>query len=171
VADVMDGPPVTVDDGDAEYQGAIERAGKLLARGPRTEHQLRQRLEGAGIEPAVVERALTRLRDLGLVDDLAYARRWIEERTLRTGRGAEALLAELEAKGVDRDTAEKAMGEVGLDEAALARNWAIRLLNKVQDRPLAEQGARLRTMLLRRGFSEEAARAGALAVLPPEGWD
>ena len=163
--DVLDGSS------DARYQDAIERAGKLLARGPRTEHQLRQRLEGAGIERASVDRALARLRDLGLVDDLAYARRWIEERTLRLGRGAEALMAELEAKGVDRGTAEKAMAEVDLDEAAVARSWAIRLLIKVQHRPLTEQGPRLRTMLVRRGFTDEAARAGALAVLPPEGWD
>lgn len=166
--DVLDEPTLV---GDGEYQSAMERAGRLLARGPKTEHQLRQRLESAGFGRAVVEQALNRLRGLGLVDDLAYARSWIEERTLRVGRGAEALIAELEARGVDRDTAERAMAEAGFDEVVLARDWAFRLLRKVEGRPLAEQGARLRLMLLRRGFSEEAACEGARAVLPPEGWD
>jgi regulatory protein len=155
----------------SEYVDAMGLAGKQLARGPKTEHQLRQRLETAGIDPEVVEQVLIRLRELRLVDDLAFARRWIEERSLRAGRGAEAMVAELEGKGVDRDTAEQAMAEVGLDEAASAREWASRLMGRVLDRPLAEQAAQLRVLLLRRGFSEEAASEGARAVLPPEGWD
>ena len=163
--------PTTVGGDGAEYFDAMERAGRLLARGPRTEHQVRERLERAGIEDRVVERALARLRALGLVDDLDFARRWVEERTQRIGRGAEALIAELDAKGVDRDTAERAIAEVGLDEAALARDWAMKLLPKLVNRPLAEQGRRLKIMLLRRGFSEEAASEGTRAVLPPEGWD
>lgn len=162
---------VVGDEVDAEYLEVMERAGRLLARGPRTEHQLRVRLGDVGIGGDVVERALARLRTLGLVDDLAFARRWIEERSVRVGRGIEALVAELEAKGVDRDVAEQAVSEVGLDESARAREWAARLMPKIVDRPLREQGPRLRVMLLRRGFSEEAASEGARAVLPPEGWD
>jgi regulatory protein len=170
VDDVLD-VPTAVDDADAEYFAAMDRAGRLLARGPKTEHQVRERLESAGFSERVIDRTLVRLRALGLVDDLAFARRWIEERTERVGRGAEALIAELGGKGVDRATAEQAIAEVGLDEDAVARDWAIRLLPGLVDRPLAEQGRRLRIMLLRRGFSDEAACEGARAVLPPEGWD
>lgn len=162
---------VVGDDADAEYLDAMERAGRLLARGPRSEHQLRRRLSDAGMDDDVVERAVTRLRTLGLVDDLAFARGWIEERSARVGRGVEALIAELEAKGVAREVAEQAVIEVGLDESAQAREWAVRLMPKVVHRPLEEQGQRVRLMLLRRGFSEEAASEGARAVLPPEGWD
>jgi regulatory protein len=155
----------------SEYVDAMGQAGRLLARGPKTEHRLRQRLEAAGISTEVIEQVLTRLRALGLVDDLAFARRWIEERSLRVGRGTQALVAELEGRGVDRDTAEQAIAEAGLDETASAREWASRLMGRVLDRPLADQATQLRVLLLRRGFSEEAASEGARAVLPPDGWD
>jgi regulatory protein len=154
---------------ETDYIDAIERAGRLLARGPKTEHQLRQRLDAEGIDADVVDRVLSRLGELGLVDDLAFACRWIEERSTRVGRGADALVAELTAKGVDREAIERALAS--FDEVALARSWAVRLLSRVEHRPLNEQGIRLRAMLLRRGFSDEAATEGARAVLPPEGWD
>ncbi|MGH2788805.1 MAG: regulatory protein RecX [Actinomycetota bacterium] len=159
------------DEVDPEYRDALELACCLLARGPRTEHQVQQKLAAAGIDEDAGQRALARLRSLCLVDDLDYARQWIEERSRRIGRGAEALIGELGGKGVDRDVAERAMAEMGFDEVAVARVWAARLVPKVMDRPLPEQGLRLRLMLLRRGFSEEAATEGARAALPPEGWD
>jgi SOS response regulatory protein OraA/RecX len=42
---------------------------------------------------------------------------------------------------------------------------------RVADRPLHEQAARVQEMLLRRGFSHDAAGEAVKAVLPPEGWD
>jgi regulatory protein len=112
---------------------------------------------------------LARVAELGLVDDRAFARQWVEERSRRLGPAV--LVSELQAKGVDRDVAEEAVAAAGLDEEAQARDLAARLVAKVAGRPLREQRFRLQTMLSRRGISEEAAAAGVRAVLPPEGWD
>lgn len=156
---------------DAAYQSAMERAGRLLATTARSEGELRSRLSGAGYQAAVVERVVARLIELRLIDDLAFARNWIERRARSRGLSPAAAVAELEAKGVRRDTAEAAVVAAGLDEDAVALDWAVRLAGKVAHRPLAEQAGRLREMLLRRGFSAEAADGAARAVLPPEGWD
>lgn len=149
----------------------MDRAGRWLALRPRTEAELRKRLIEGGFEEDVVEQALVRLADLELVDDAAFARQLIEEKSGRRGLGPEALRAELEAKGIPADIAEEALGEAFGDEATRAREAALRFLPKVARFPLAEQGARLVQMLVRRGFSEEAAIEGARSVLPPEGWD
>jgi len=156
---------------DGAYREAMQRAGHLLASRPRSEHEIRIRLSDAGFDDAVVERTVERLLQLKLIDDRDFARQWVEERARLKGRSPEALIVELEGKGIPRTIAEEAIGEVGIDEEAQARQIAGRLVDRVAHKPLGEQGVALMQMLLRRGFSEEAAEAGARSVLPPEGWD
>ena len=156
---------------DGAYHEAMQRAGHLLTTRPRSTHELRVRLVKAGFDADVVERTIDRLIELQLLDDHAFARQWIEERSTLKGRSPEALIAELVAKGIERSLAEEALGELGVDEEAQARAVAVRLVGRVASKPLSEQGLALMAMLIRRGFSEEAAEAGARSALPPEGWD
>lgn len=149
---------------------AMERAGRMLALRPRTEKEVRDRLTEAEFSPELVEETITRLLELHLLDDQAFALQWIEERALRKGLGPRALMAELARRGVERSVAEAALGESGLDEEAQAKNEASRHLRKVIRFPLREQASKLQQMLIRKGFSFEAAEAGVKSVLPPEGW-
>jgi regulatory protein len=156
---------------DGTFAEAMHKAGTLLSRRARTEHELRERLLAAGFGARVVGRAVDRLKALRLLDDLAFARAWIAERSGRKGLAGRALLDELIAKGVAPETAEQALSDAGLDEEAMARVWAARLLPRLSRLPLPAQAARLEAALARRGFSEEAVETGVRAVLPPEGWD
>ena len=156
---------------DGAYREAMQRAGHLLAARPRSEHEIRIRLTDSGFDDAVVERTVTRLVALRLLDDRSFARQWVEERARLKGRSPEALIVELQGKGITRELAEEALEAAGIDEEAQARQVAARLVGKVAHKALAEQGAALMTMLIRRGFSPEAAEVGARSALPPEGWD
>ena len=150
---------------------AMERAGRMLALRSRTEKEIRDRLAEAEFDADVIEDTIARLYEIELLDDVAFARQWIEERAERKGLGPRALMSELYRKGVDRADAEQALAESGLDEEAQAKDQAARLLRKVIRFPLREQGAKLVQMLVRKGFSYETAEVGARSVLPPEGWD
>ena len=150
---------------------AMERAGRMLALRSRTEKEIRDRLTEAEFDGDVVEDTVARLYELELLDDVAFARQWIEERAERKGLGPRALLSELYRKGVDRTDAEQAFAESGLDEEAQAKEQAARLVRKVIRFPLREQGGKLVQMLVRKGFSYDTAEVGARSVLPPEGWD
>jgi regulatory protein len=158
-------------DADAEeLDGAIKRAFRYLSHSPRTERQVRDKLAESGFGPPVVEGALTRLIELGLIDDFGFSRSWITERAAK-GRAPDLLLSELKARGVRRDLAEAALAEFGPNEEDQAIETASSLVRRVSSRPLPDQARRLGAMLARRGFSPEACRAGVKAVLPPEGWD
>ena len=150
---------------------AMERAGRMLALRSRTEKEIRDRLGQADFDADIVDDTIARLYELELLDDVAFARDWIEERAERKGLGPRALMSELYQKGVDRSDAEQALAESGLDEEAQAKEQAARLVRKVIRFPLREQGAKLVQMLVRKGFSYETAEVGARSVLPPEGWD
>jgi regulatory protein len=154
-----------------QYKECMARAGRLLARRSRSRNELEGRLVGAGFESEIVTAALGRLAQLGLIDDAAFARRWVDERAVAKGYGADKLVAELEAKGVDHDLAREAVLELDSDEAQRAATVALKLASRVAHRPLAAQASALAGMLLRRGFCEESTEAAIRSVLPPEGWD
>ena len=159
------------DDFAGSLREAMEVAGKHLSTRARSEREVRDKLTGAGFEPAVVEQTIVRLMELDLIDDLAFARTWIEERAERRSLGPRALRAELASKGISSEVATDALTACGLDETQMATEAAAKQVRKVARYPLPEQYGRLVQALLRRGFSTEAAGAGARAVLPPEGWD
>jgi regulatory protein len=170
VADAArDGGPAAVLDG--ARREAMARAGRLLATRARSEAELRSRLTDAGFEPAVVSAAVDRLKTLGLVDDAEFARQWVRERAARKKLSARALLHELTGKGIDREVADEALAEAGLDEVAQATDLASRYVRRVASKPLRDQASRVRQMLVRRGYSPETCEAAVKAVLPPEGWD
>ena len=145
------------------------RAGRLLAQRPRSEREVRDRLERAGLEHDAIDGAVARLKELDLLDDSTFARQWVAERSKKRGRAA--LVMELTSKGIERDVVEAALGEVAADEEARAAEVAATALRKVAGLPPAAQAARLQQMLLRRGFSLDVAVDAVKAVLPPEGWD
>ena len=159
------------EDFGALLKEAMERAGRLLSVRARTEKEIRDRLTEAEFDGDVVEAAVLRLTELGLIDDMDFAREWVRDRSARKGLGPRALEAELALKGVPKDIVIDVLKAETGDEETRAAEVAAAYVRKVVRFPLSEQGARLTQMLMRRGFSYEAAERGAKAVLPPEGWD
>ena len=158
------------DHGDG-YDRALERAGRWLALRARTEQELRERLADGGFDPDVIDRALTRLQELGLVDDADFARSWVAERAGRKDYGPVLLARELRDKGIAEDLIAAAVTEAFPDEAAQATEVAGTLVRRWVELPLPKQASRLASALARKGFSQEAVEEAVKAVLPPEGWD
>jgi regulatory protein len=145
---------------EAEDQrlGAIEAALRLLAMGPRSEHDLRERLSRRrGFRTEAVNIAIARMRELGYLDDAAFARFWVESRQAGTPRSRRALAFELSRKGVDRARAEEALEGVSDADAAYdAAQRRLRVLSNA-DRQTFER--RLGSFLNSRGFGYGVARA------------
>jgi regulatory protein len=116
---------------------------RLLAQRPHATAELDAKLRRRGFPEAAVAAVLQRLAELGLLDDLAFARALVEQRS--ASRGPVAIAAELSRRGVAREVAEAALAELDPDrQLATARLLASGL------RP-DRAAARLR----QRGFDEE----------------
>src|SRR5215213_6594611 len=98
--------------------GAIEAALRLLAMSPRSEKELRDRLKRRGFKRTAVDAAMTRVGEMGYVNDAAYAKFFVEARQTSTPRSRRALTFELSRKGVDRETAASSVEEVSDADAA-----------------------------------------------------
>jgi regulatory protein len=134
---------------------------RLLARRELSAAQIRQRLARQGFPPDEIDGALDRLRQEGALDDRRMARAYASTAARVKGRGRQRILRELEATGVDHQTALAALDEVfdEVNEATLLeRALAKRLRGPIRD---AGQFRRLHQYLTRLGFPP-AAIAGAL---------
>lgn len=88
---------------DTIQRDAEETAARLLSVRPRSEAELRQRLQRRGLSDSVIDAVLTSFREQHYVDDRAFAKAWIEERLRIRPRSQRMLQAELRARGVDHD--------------------------------------------------------------------
>src|SRR2546422_9568184 len=80
----------------------LEAAARFLEARSRSVAEVRRRLGRAGYRVDLVDGAITRLTELGMLDDAAFGRAWLESRDRARPRGVIALRRELALKGVDR---------------------------------------------------------------------
>jgi regulatory protein len=81
-------------------EAAKEAALRILARGPRTEREIEQRLRDRGYESGAVARALERLRRVSLVDDRAFVRSFLRTELFKAAQGRRLLVMKLRKRGV-----------------------------------------------------------------------
>ncbi len=101
---------------------------------------------------------------MGLADDAAFARYWLENRERHRPRGVRALRSELAAKGIERGAVEDAIATVH-DEAAAALTAARARARRIPNSDPRDLARRLHEHLQRRGFDWEAAEAAVREVL------
>jgi len=119
----------------------------------RSRSELRGKLAKKGVPDGLAERLLDRFEEVGLVDDEAFARSWVQSRQSGKGLARRALAAELRRKGIEDEVARTALDEVDPeDEVASARVLVGRKLRTVAglDRDTAVR--RLTGMLARKGY-------------------
>lgn len=86
-------------------------AAALLASRPWTVSDIRRRLTTMGYQNALVEGTVTRLIELGYLDDERYATAWIASRDRSRPRGSTALRRELRRKGIEPAVIDAALAE------------------------------------------------------------
>jgi len=89
----------------------LEAAARFLEARSRSVAEVRRRLTSAGYRVALVDDAIARLGDLGILDDEAFARAWVESRDRARPRGERALRDELRLKGIDRPLVDLVLAE------------------------------------------------------------
>ena len=79
----------------------LNAAARFLEVRPRSITEVRRQLTRAGYRPELVDGAIERLTELGMLDDAAFATQWVESRDRAHPRGEHALIIELRQKGIE----------------------------------------------------------------------
>ena len=126
---------------------------RLLTLAPRTRAELADALRSRGIPAAVADEVLGRFAEVGLIDDAAFARAWVESRHYSRGLAGRALSMELKRRGVDDENIREAVAELGPDaEVATARRLVEQKLASIAGLPPEVRTRRLAGMLARKGY-------------------
>jgi len=160
----------TADDPEARARQVCLR---LLTLAPRTRAQLAEALHKRGIPDEVAADVLGRYADVGLIDDAAFARAWVESRHYSRGLAGRALSAELKQRGVAAEEIRAAIDEqLGPDaEVGAARGLVERKLAGTRGLPAEQRTRRLAGMLARKGYPAGLAFRVIREALEAEGTD
>jgi regulatory protein len=117
--------------------------------------ELQQALGRKGIEPGVADQVLSRLSEVGLIDDKAFAEVWVRSRHTYEGLGRKAIAAELRRKGVDSSVTAEAVDTV--DYAAEEERARQLVRKKLRTMSTADDTTKIRRlvgMLARKGYTQ-----------------
>lgn len=133
------------------FQRCLNAALRLLGYRPRSENELRQRLQRRGFNGEYLDKAIDRLKEQGLIDDIAFARFWKENRETFSPRSRRLTKLELRRKGLSSDIIEQVIGEI--DDSKSAYQAAVKRAPRLVGADYQDFRRRLGAYLGRRGFS------------------
>ncbi len=154
----------------------LDAALRFLEARQRSEAEVRRRLTEHGYRSDLVDGAITRLTELGILDDAAFAAAWVASRDRAHPRGERALRRELVLKGLERSVIDAAMEDrrgTGSDAADDVDEAAARRLierNAAALRRIADPRSRRQrayALLARHGFDPDVAGRVARELAEP----
>lgn len=130
----------------------LDRLLKFTSFRPRSEFEIRQWLKRKKISSDEGIAALQSLRKVGVIDDEAFAKWWVEQRNTFRPKSKRALIFELVKKGVDKKLAESAVGISDVNDEELARLVLEKRKNYLARYDLETRKKKIGNILASRGF-------------------
>jgi regulatory protein len=139
----------------ADVEAAHRTALRCLELRSYARHDLGRRLQRKGHPRHAVDVALERVATLGLLDDEAYARNYVQTRAAR-GRGPARLTRDLLSMGIPRGLIDRAVAAhwpEGSDTTSMPRALATKRSAQLGALPRQTKRRRVLAYLARRGFA------------------
>jgi len=124
---------------------------------PRSEAEIRQRLHRRGFNDEVVDKVVIGLKERRLIDDVAFAQYWRDNRLSFRPRSRRLIKLELRQKGVAAETANEVVE--GLDDESAAYEVGLKKARVLSGLNYREFHRYLSDHLRRRGFDYEIIRS------------
>ena len=139
---------------------AKNNAYALLRMRPRSVYEIRNRLKAKGYDESVVDDIVSGLKHSGDLDDLKFARFWVESRMQMNPAGDVILRYELKEKHIDDSIIEATLSEKAekYDEYEVAFSMAKEQFERFKKLDRRKATKRVYDFLLRRGFEYDTIR-------------
>ncbi len=138
----------------------------------RTRQELAGKLAKRGVPDELAASLLDRFTEVGLIDDAAFARQWVESRHRSRGLAPRALKQELRRKGVGDDDAAEALEQIDeADQRQAARALVDRKLRSMRGLDPQVATRRLAGLLARKGYAAGLAFSVVREALAEAGAD
>lgn len=136
---------------DAVRDKAYDSSLNLISRRPRSEWEIRDYLKRKETSPEVIDATIARLSNRGYVNDLDFARRWVDNRRLLKATSKRRLRQELQQKRIAADIIDQVLTEDEADEREVLKQ----LIERRRAQSKYQDNLKLMQYLSRQGFSYE----------------
>jgi regulatory protein len=131
---------------------------RRLTDQPRSRAELADSLAKKHVPDEVAVEVLDRFEEVGLIDDVDFARSWVQGRQRSKGVAATVLAMELRRKGVDDETSREVLAELDPEvERQNAHRLVQKKLRSMRGLDSSTQIRRLTGMLARKGYAPQVA--------------
>ncbi len=139
--------------GSDRLQRCLAAAYRYLGYRPRSESEIRERMQRRGFDGETIDAVVARLQEQNLLDDQAFAQFWKENRESFSPRSQWLTRWELKRMGVMDDVAEQVVA--GMDDEESAYRAALQKTRRGAPAEYQDFRRRLGDYLRRRGFNYE----------------
>ena len=122
---------------------------RYVAMRSHTNWEMQTYMERKGAPPALIEKILNKLTDIGLLDDFKYAESYAKDRRLLRSSSRRKIISELKKKRVADSAIQAAVGSEPEDERSALRDMVVRKRRQSQ----YQDDTRLMQYLARQGFN------------------
>ncbi|MFH1031013.1 MAG: regulatory protein RecX [Chloroflexota bacterium] len=136
-----------------DFQRCLKVASRYLIHRPNSEAELKVKLSQRGFDSDTREAVIAKLKQQGLVNDMAFARFWVDNRESFNPRSRWLTKLELKKKGIAGEIVEEAVGLI--DDEENAYRIATGKARSLSGLDYESYRRRLGDYLKRRGFSYE----------------
>ena len=152
-------PPHDLDGADADPVDVARTVVlRRLAAAPRTRHELAADLVDRGVPQYAIDLVLDRFTEVGLIDDVAFARMWVDSRVRTRGSAPRVLRQELRRRGIDADLIDEVLADIDTaQQRDMAYRIAVSKVRSLERFDTAVKVRRLTGLLMRRGHSPNVA--------------
>ena len=153
VGQELSGDRVELLTGSDQLQRCLEAAYRYLSYRPRSESEIRERMQRRGFAVEIVDVAINRLREQNLLNDGDFAQFWKDNRQSFSPRSRWLTGLELKRKGVTNEVIEQVVA--GMDDGENAYRAALQKARHGAPTDYQSFRRRLGDYLRRRGFNYE----------------
>ena len=146
------------------FERYYNRAIWYLARRPRTEKEIRDKLIEKKATPEIVEAVITKLKQQKYLNDYAFVRWWIDQRSRFRPRSVRLLQLELRQKGISSEVidvvlSDRSTDDIKVSDITTARQLVAKKYPKMKGMSREEIYQKLGSFLGRRGYGWETIKA------------
>ncbi|RTK94970.1 hypothetical protein EKI60_00730 [Candidatus Saccharibacteria bacterium] len=143
----------------AKTDKAYSQALGQVARRPRSEWEIRDYLKRKDYDPELIQEIIAKLYTGKWLDDLDFARRWVETRRLLKSTSKRRLQQELKAKRVSDDIISQVLEEDETDELAVLKD----LVGRKRKQSRYQDDEKLLAYLIRQGYNYGDAKSALVS--------
>ncbi len=152
---------------ESDFSSIFDKVLKFLSFRPRSEFEIKEYLLKKNVGEETLRLVMQKLKQVGLVNDEAFAKWWIEQRSVFRPTGLRLVKYELRRKGVAEEIISLLLAEARpkAADALLAEKLIEKKLARLKNLPENELKQKLYTSLSQRGFALEVIEEAVAKIL------